>query len=187
MTATGRTKGSMPRPRVDLGPGRLWRQRHEDVSVGDVGCATSSGRGRTEATAHQHVHQLAIVRADRRRRRIAPPGRVVSRLGRVDPEATGTEHAAVDDAHAQARFDQDTVQIDLYGPEFLPEGRRLRVEEYEGISTTLVRRSGETVYSTKCRLRGFGDKTLVLAYVSEPARSVPAVHRALRCLGKANR
>lgn len=112
---------------------------------------------------------------------------VLARLGRVDPEATGTEHAAVDDAHAQARFGQDTVQIDIYGPDLSPTGRRLRIEHYKGIATALRRQSGATTYWSKCELLGFRRKTLVLAYVDDPARTVPEVHRALRCAADARR
>lgn len=112
---------------------------------------------------------------------------VLARLGRVDPEATATEHAAVDDAHAQARFGRDTVQIDVYGPDLSPTGRRLRVEDYKGIATTLRRQSAATSYWSKCELLGFGRKALVLVYVDDPAQTVPEVHRALRCAADARR
>lgn len=106
---------------------------------------------------------------------------VYARLRRVDPRAANTEHGTLDDAHAQAKFDQDRVQIDIHAPDLPPAGRALQTERYKGVKATLRRQSGAVAYWSKCELEGFGRKTVVLRYVDAPVRTVPAVHRALRC------
>lgn len=106
---------------------------------------------------------------------------VYARLRRVDPRADNTEHAALDDAHAQAKFGQDRVQIDVYAPDLPPTGRALKTERYKGVKATLRRESSAVAYWSKCEMEGFGRKTVVLRYVDAPVRTVPAVHRALRC------
>lgn len=97
-----------------------------------------------------------------------------------DPRADNTEHAALDDAHAQAKFGQDRVQVDIYAPDLPPTGRALKTERYKGVKTTPRRQSGAVAYWSNCELERFGRKTIVLRYVDAPVRTVPAVHRALR-------
>ncbi len=112
---------------------------------------------------------------------------VYARLRRVDGRASNTEHAALDDAHAQARFAQDRVQVDIYAPDVRPTGRALRIESHNGIKTTLRRDLEPPIaYWSKCQMQGFGRTTIVLRYVDAPVRTVPAVHRALRCNTRRN-
>jgi hypothetical protein len=99
----------------------------------------------------------------------------------VDPRADQTEHAALHDAHAQATFGQDRVQIDIHAPDLRRTGRLVRTDGYNGIETMLPRESGAIRYWSTCELLGFGRKAVVLSHVDTPGRTVPAVHRALRC------
>jgi hypothetical protein len=106
---------------------------------------------------------------------------VFARLRRVDPQARGTEHGALYDAHAQAKLGNDRVRMDIYPSRIPPLGRLLRVERFSHIRTSVRSGNGGRVYRFRCDIEGFGRKAVVLSSVATPAKTIPAAHRALGC------